>query len=333
MKEILKRLFEHKTLSQQESKELLLQLASGAFNPLQVASFLTVYRMRSLTVSELSGFRQAMLELSLQLNIPGDDLVDLCGTGGDHKNTFNISTLAAFVVAGAGFKVAKHGNYGVSSHCGSSNVLEALGLRFTNNQELLKRDLETANICILHAPLFHPAMKTVAPIRKELAVPTFFNFLGPLVNPLRPKSQLIGVSTLEVARLYSYLYQQTDCSFVIVSSLDGYDEISMTAPFKIIRPSGEEIISPETLGFKRIAPHSLAGGSDVAEALGIFRRILDGKGSTAQRQVLLANASFAILACRPKLSFAEAYELSSQSLDSGRAGQCLQTLLKNAEGR
>ena len=234
MKEILNHLFDHKTLSKETSRQVFLDITQGLANPSQIAAFLTVFMMRSITVEELEGFRDAMLELCIATDLSQYNPIDLCGTGGDGKDTFNISTIASFVVAGAGVKVAKHGNYGVSSLCGSSNIMEHFGYKFTNDKDILKRQIEEAGICIMHAPLFHPAMKQVAPIRKDLAVKTFFNMLGPMVNPAFPKNQLVGVFSLELARLYGYLYQKSGKNFVILHTMDGCDEISLTSPFKMI---------------------------------------------------------------------------------------------------
>ena len=259
MKQILNHLFENKTFTREQSKEILIEIARGKYNNSQMAAFMTAYCMRSITVNELEGFRDAMLELCLPVNLETRDLIDLCGTGGDGKDTFNISTLASFIVAGAGYKVAKHGNYGVSSGCGSSNVMEFLGYQFTNDVDKLKHNVESANICFLHAPLFHPAMKTVAPIRKELGVKTFFNMLGPMVNPAKPKNQLVGVFNLELARIYAYLYQKSDVKYTILNALDGYDEISLTCDFKTFSADGEKINSIESLGFEKLNPAQILG--------------------------------------------------------------------------
>src|ERR1700744_4079313 len=282
MKAILNHLFEHKTFSREQSKEILTQIAQGKYNNSQMAAFMTAYCMRSITVNELEGFRDAMLELCLPVDLETDELVDLCGTGGDGKNTFNISTLASFVVAGAGYKVAKHGNYGVSSGSGSSNVMEHLGYVFTNDEDKLKKSVHTANICFLHAPLFHPAMKTVAPIRRELGIKTFFNMLGPLVNPAEPHNQLVGVFNLELARVYAYLYQKSDVKYTIVNALDGYDEISLTGDFKTFSAEGEKINSIESLGFEKVTTAQIAGGSTVKESADIFMTVLTGEATAAQ---------------------------------------------------
>src|SRR5471030_1553965 len=258
-----------------------------------MAAFMTAYCMRSITVNELEGFRDAMLDLCLPINLETDELIDLCGTGGDGKDTFNISTLASFVVAGAGYKVAKHGNYGVSSGCGSSNVMEFLGYQFTNDTDVLKKNIDKANICFFHAPLFHPAMKTVAPIRRELGVKTFFNMLGPLVNPAKPKNQLVGVFNLELARVYAYLYQKSAIKYTILNALDGYDEVSLTCDFKTFSAEGEKINSIESLGFERLNPTEILGGASVGESAGIFMQVLNGEATTAQNNVVLANAALA----------------------------------------
>src|SRR5687768_11158876 len=228
MKEILQQLFEQKALTKEAAYNVLVDLGQGRFNQSEMAAFLTVFLMRNITVHELEGFRDALLELCIKPDLGTHEVIDLCGTGGDGKDTFNISTLASFVVAGAGHKVAKHGNYGVSSGCGSSNVMEYLGYTFTNEQDVLRRSLDQAGICFIHAPLFNPAMKTVAPIRKELGVKTFFNMLGPMVNPAQPKNQIVGVFSLELARLYAYLYQDTDKNYTILHAVDGFDEVSLT---------------------------------------------------------------------------------------------------------
>ena len=233
MKKILNRLTQYETLTEKESRNIIIEISEGKLNTSEISSFLTIFMIRNITIEELNGFRKALIELSLKIDLNEFDPIDLCGTGGDEKDTFNISTLASFVTAGSGVKVAKHGNYGVSSSCGSSNVLEHLGLKFNNDSDKIKRAVDKANICFLHAPLFHPAMKNVAPVRKELGLKTFFNMLGPMVNPSMPKKQIVGVYSLELARIYNYLYQTTDINYNIIHSIDGYDEISLTKGTKI----------------------------------------------------------------------------------------------------
>ncbi|MCF8317346.1 MAG: anthranilate phosphoribosyltransferase [Haliscomenobacter sp.] len=327
MKKILNHLFEHKTFSREESKEILTNITLGKYNASQMAAFMAAYCMRSITVEELEGFRDGMLELCLKTDLSDYELIDLCGTGGDGKDTFNISTLASFVVAGAGYKVSKHGNYGVSSGCGSSNVMEYLGYKFRNDIDHLKKSLDDAGICFLHAPLFHAAMKTVAPIRKELGVKTFFNMLGPLVNPARPKYQMVGVFSLELARLYAYLYQKSKTGYTIVHALEGYDEISLTCDFKTFSPAGEHIHSISDLGFEKIDPAKIGGGSTVQESAEIFKSVLDGEGSTEQNNVVLCNAAVAIRTIKPEKSFADCFYEAEESLNSGMALRSFNRLL------
>jgi anthranilate phosphoribosyltransferase len=329
MKQILNHLFENKTLTRNQAKDILTLISQGTFNNSQMAAFMTAYCMRNITVPELEGFRDAMLELCLPVNLGTNDLIDLCGTGGDGKDTFNISTLASFVVAGAGYKVAKHGNYGVSSGCGSSNVMEYLGYQFTNDIDLLKKNLEEANICFLHAPLFHPAMKTVAPIRRELGVKTFFNMLGPMVNPAKPKNQMVGVYNLELARMYAYLYQRTDKKYTILNALEGYDEISLTCDFKTFTPEGEQLNTLKSIGFDRLDPALIAGGSTVSESAGIFMQVLSGEATAAQTNVVLANAAVAIRTIHPERSFGDCFYEAEQSLLSKKALKSFNTLVKH----
>jgi anthranilate phosphoribosyltransferase len=330
MKEILNHLFEHKTLSKSEATEILKNIALGKYNSSQIAAFMTVYLMRSITVEELEGFRDAMLDLCIRLDLDAYNPIDLCGTGGDGKNTFNISTLASFVVAGAGQAVAKHGNYGVSSTCGSSNVLEYFGIKFTNDKDAIHKQLDEANICILHAPLFHPALKNVAPIRRELGVKTFFNMLGPMVNPAFPKNQMVGVFSLELARLYAYLYQQTDKNFSIIHTLDGYDEISLTGDFKVFSRGEEALKQPEQLHAERLHLEQIYGGDTVAESAEIFIKVLNNEGSKAQKAVVVANAAMALQTAQPTKSIAECIDLANESLESQKAKKAFEKLQKVA---
>lgn len=329
MKKILNHLFEHKTFTREQSKEILTAIAQGKYNNSQMAAFMTAYCMRSITVTELEGFRDAMLELCLPIDLETGELIDLCGTGGDGKDTFNISTLASFVVAGAGYKVAKHGNYGVSSGCGSSNVMEFLGYQFTNNTDKLKTSINDANICFLHAPLFHPAMKTVAPIRKELGVKTFFNMLGPLVNPAKPQNQLVGVFNLELARVYAYLYQKSNARYTIVNALDGYDEVSLTCDFKTFSAEGEKINNIEALGFELLEPSQILGGNSVKESADIFMTVLNGNATAAQNNVVLCNAALAIKTITPTKSFADSFYEAEEALISKKALKSFKTLVEN----
>jgi len=283
--------------------------------------------MRSITLEELKGFRDALLELCIPIDLKDFDAIDLCGTGGDGKDTFNISTLSSFVTAGAGVKVSKHGNYGVSSACGSSNVMEYLGIKFSNDEDLLKHSIDKAGICVLHAPLFHLAMKYVAPIRRELGVKTFFNMLGPMVNPSFPKNQMVGVFNLELLRLYGYLYQNTDKNYSIVHALDGYDEISLTGKTKVISNHSETMFSPEDLGVSLIEQSAIFGGNSVEDAAKIFMTVITGNGTEAQNNVVCANAGLAI-ATSKQMEHKEGFEMAKESLLSGKAKQSLDKLIE-----
>lgn len=328
MKQILNKLFEHQKLSQAEAKQVLIEIAAEKYNAAHMAAFMTVFMMRPITVAELAGFREALLELAVRIDLSDFNTIDLCGTGGDGKNTFNISTLTSFIVAGTGNKVAKHGNYSVSSASGSSNMLEFLGYKFTNDESVLKSQLEKANICFLHAPLFHPAMKAVGPVRKELGLKTFFNMLGPLVNPSQPQNQLVGVFNLEVARTYNYMLQGTDLNYGVLYALDGYDEISLTSPFKLFTKESERTISPEELGLKKLQQSEIFGGNSVPEAAAIFKNIIDGKGTEAQNNVVLANAAFALKTFDAKISFENAFEQAKDSLLGLKAKKSLELIVQ-----
>ncbi|TAE41680.1 MAG: anthranilate phosphoribosyltransferase [Runella slithyformis] len=329
MKNLLNHLLNQQTLSYDTAKETLLQIGRGEHNAAQIASFLTVFSLRGITVEELQGFRDAMIELCLSVDLQEFEAMDVCGTGGDGKDTFNISTLSAFVVAGAGQRVAKHGNHGVSSAVGSSTVLEYLGYQFTNDHDKLRRQLDTAGVCYLHAPLFHPAMKHVAPIRKELGIRTFFNMLGPLTNPARPKKQMVGVFNLDLMRLYAYLYQQSDHRFLIVHALDGYDEVSLTGDFKIITPLQEQILSPNQLGLGTFAAHQLHGGDTLAESARIFENVLNNQATLAQTEAVLANSALALHAANPSLALLDAVAAARESLESKRALACFTKFITN----
>lgn len=327
MKTILHELIDHQALRQETAREVLVELASGKYNPSQMTSFMTVYMMRPITVDELRGFRDAMLELCVPVNFDAP-VMDVCGTGGDGKNTFNISTLSSFVVAAAGQPVAKHGNYGVSSACGSSNVLEYFGYTFTNSIDTLRRSLDAANICFMHAPLFHPAMKNVAPIRKELGVKTFFNMLGPMVNPAFPSRQLVGVFSLELARQYGYLYQQTNKQFVILHALDGYDEVSLTGKFKVFSNTGEQLLEPADLGLPTLHASAIRGGDTVEASAAIFLQVLEGKGTEEQNAAVIANAAMALYAVAPHKGLPHAVDQARESLLSGKAYTSFKKLLE-----
>lgn len=327
MKEILSYLFEKNILTKEEAKETLTKIGKGLFSEPEIASFLTVYLMRKITPRELAGFREALLELCIPVELDDMNTIDVCGTGGDEKNTFNISTLTAFVLAGAGEKVVKHGNYGVSSSCGSSNILEYFGYSFSNDQDKIRKEIEEANICYMHAPFFHPAMKHVGPVRKSLKLKTFFNLLGPMVNPGKPKNQIIGVFNEEVMELYNQVYKETGMNYYILYSLDGYDEISLTGDFKAVSASESKVYKPGDLGFKTIHPEDISGGITVIESAEIFSNVLAGKGTKAQVNVVAANAAFAIKCIHPEKSIDDCLTIAVESIESGKAGQALKKLI------
>ena len=329
MKNLLKDLYNHKIMSKDESKAALISLTDGSANSSQISSFLTVFLMRDITSQELDGFREAMIELSLDIDIDGDELIDLCGTGGDGKDTFNISTISSFVVAGAGIKVAKHGNYGVSSSCGSSNIISHLGHEFSNDISSLKYSLDKSNICFLHAPLFHPSLKNISPVRIELGVKTFFNMLGPMVNPIQPKSQLVGVFNSNIFRLYSHIYSKTNKSYCIVHSIDGYDEVSLTGSFKLFSNNQDLMLEPKDLGFNVIDSVKLSGGKNIKESSKIFLDILKNKGTSEQVDAVLANSGLAIYCAKKLNSIKDGIEIARESLESGKAYNCLKLFIEN----
>ena len=329
MKDTLRYLFDHKTLGKEDAKLILRNMAEGKYNDSEIAAFISVYLMRSITVEELSGFRDALLELCNPVDLTEFNTIDVCGTGGDEKNTFNISTLTSFLVAGAGEKVAKHGNYSVSSACGSSNVLEYYGYTFSNQTDRLKREIDRYNICFLHAPLFNPAMKNVAPVRRSLRIKTFFNMLGPMVNPAFPKNQLVGVFSLDVARLYNYLYQESDKQYCIIHSLDGYDEISLTGEFKALTRQTERSFCPEELGFQKVSATDIYGGSTVEEASAVFLQILEGRGSQAQNDVVVANAALALFSMDESQGLENCIGRARESLESGVALNTFKNLVES----
>ena len=326
MKKILEKLFDHNYLEYEESKKVLKEISSKKYNNSQVASFLTVFKMRNPSVQEIEGFRDALLDLCVKIDLSSDfETIDLCGTGGDGKNTFNISTISSFVVAGAGYKVTKHGNYGVSSSCGSSDVLQQLGIKLSNDDGYLKKCLDKGNFCYLHAPLFHPAMKNVAGVRKELEFKTFFNILGPLVNPLQPKNQLCGVYNLEISRLYGYVFENSKKKYSILYSLDGYDEISLTSDFMKISRNDSTINSPDYFGFNKINPDEIKGGESIKDSASIFTKILENEATKSQTDVVLANSAIAIQTITSK-TIDECLSIAKQSIDSGSALNCLKKI-------
>ena len=319
MNNILEKLTSGITLSRIEAKEILMDITDEKFPQVQVASFMTIFMMRPITADELNGFREALLEKAVKIDLGTVNAIDLCGTGGDGKNTFNISTIASLVVAAAGYKVIKHGNYGISSSCGSSDILDACGYPLTSDESTLRKQLEESNFCYLHAPLFHPSLKSVAPIRKDLALKSFFNMLGPLVNPAQPKFQVTGVYSMRVAELYHPILSEIRDTFTIIHSTDGYDEISLTADFHAIERLEAEEISPESIGFTRLNPADLAGGETIDEAKEIFLSILAGKGTDAQNSAVIVNAATAINTIEGLNDFQSALAKAKATLLSGKA--------------
>ncbi|MFT4205301.1 MAG: anthranilate phosphoribosyltransferase [Chitinophagaceae bacterium] len=328
MKEILHQLFAYKILSREDAKSILIRISKGEFSEYEITAFMTAIRMRSLSTDELEGFVDALLELAVKVDLGTHDVIDIVGTGGDGKNTFNISTLSSFVVAGAGQKVVKQGNYAATSVSGSSDVLQNLGYKFKNDSDTLSKEVDEAGICFLHAPLFHPALKTVAPIRRQLGFRTFFNLLGPLVNPARPQYQLLGVYSLEAERLYSYYLQRSGKGFAVVFSLDGYDEISLTGDTKITTNKGEELLTPKELGRRQVLETDIYGGETAQAAADIFRKIISGQGSEAQNAVVLANSAMALYCTGKYGTYEDAFALAMDSLKSGKALNALKTLLE-----
>lgn len=322
------KLFDHQALSHDEAFELLTAIGRGQYNDAQIAALITAYRMRNITIDELDGFRDALLASRVPVDLRGMEVVDIVGTGGDGKNTFNISTCACFVVAGAGYRVVKHGNGGATSVSGASNVMEQHGVRFTTDNDRLLKSLDECGVMYLHAPLFNPALKAVAGVRRAIGFRSFFNILGPLVNPAKPTHQLLGVSDLPLMRLYTYLYQQTGTQYAVVSSLDGYDEISLTADFKVVTPQEERLYTLREFGLTPASPASLSGGATVEEAAAIFDRVLTGTALDEQTRCVLFNAAFAIRLLNPSLSLADALAAAQESIDSGAALRCFTKFLQ-----
>jgi len=328
MKRVLSSLFEGNSLTRQQAEEILLMIGQNGCSDIEISSFLTVFLMREITPDELTGFRDALLKLCVPVDLSGFDTIDVCGTGGDGKNTFNISTLSAFVLSGAGIRVAKHGNYGVSSPVGSSNVLEYFGYRFSNDVGRLRREIETVGFTFMHAPLFHPAMKYVAPVRRALQAKTFFNLLGPMVNPACPPHQLVGVYSEKVLGLFGQVYQRSGKNFLILHGLDGYDEISLTGAVRIVSNVEEEVVGPADFGFAPVAAADLFGGNSADEAAQIFLRILENRAPAAQKNVVLANAAAGLRCIDPRKSWGECVALATESLESGRALKSFKRLIE-----
>lgn len=319
MKELLYSLYNHNTLSRDEACDILLNIGRQKYDPFQIASFMTVFQMRGITLDELGGFRDALLQTCTSLDLSEYGAVDIVGTGGDNKNTFNISTAASFVVAGAGYPVIKHGNYAATSVSGASNVLEYHGVKFAKDKDSIKRIIDGCGFAYLHAPLFHPIMKEVAPIRKALAVRTFFNMMGPLVNPGLPKRQLLGVYNLKMGRLYNYLFQQDGSDYCIVHSLDGYDEISLTGEFKVFNNTHEQILKTTDVGMVQNKESDLYGGETIKEAAGMFDSVLEVRSTQARKNTVIINAAYAIKTFEKDKSIDECIEIARDSIESKKA--------------
>jgi len=328
MKQILNQLFNHQSLTKQEAAEVMTNIAAGKYNDAQIAAFISVYLMRSIELDEVIGFRNALLELAIPMDLSEFDALDIVGTGGDGKNTFNISTCSCFAVAGAGYKVAKHGNYGATSVSGASNVLEYYGAKFTTDINVIKRSLDQSGFAYLHAPFCNPAMKNVAPVRKNLGVRTFFNVLGPLISPVRPQYQCLGVYSLKMMRLYNYIYQNLGVQYSVVHSLDGYDEISLTDTCKIMTNAGEFVYTPEQLGFSRLKQEELSGGETVDDAARIFINVLDNKATEAQRNAVIINSALAIQTRNPIKPMEQCIAEATESLESGHAKKAFEKFVE-----
>jgi anthranilate phosphoribosyltransferase len=318
MKKILNYLFEYQTLITQQAKEVMTNIGKNIYSDAEIAAFTTVYLMRTITIEELQGFKDALTEMALPVAFE-DDVIDIVGTGGDGKNTFNISTLASFIVAGTGNKVAKHGNYASTSVTGSSNVMEEVGYTFKRENDVLSKELDVANITFLHAPIFHPALKAVGHIRKQLGVRTLFNMMGPLVNPANPTFRMLGVYNAEMGRMYNYVLQKEKGNFSIVNSLDGYDEISLTTDTKVITQNGEKIYTAYELGKRIVSPQDIYGGNSPEDAAKIFLSILKGEGTWAQNAVVLANAAMALHTTQKFNDYETCLNMAVESLESGKA--------------
>jgi anthranilate phosphoribosyltransferase len=326
--QLIDKLINQETLTKAESSELLNNITNGEYNDSQIVVVVTALQMRSVTADELKGFRDALLDMATKINLKVDDCIDVCGTGGDGKNTFNISTITAFVLAAGGYKVVKHGNYGVSSFCGSSTMLEHLGYKFTANEKDLQKQLDETNICFLHAPLFHPCLRRVSTIRKDLGIRTFFNFLGPLVNPIQPNLQLTGVFNLKIARLYKDILTSERKAFSVVHSIDGYDEVSLTAPFKVFSETSEQLIYPEEISKIIVNENDLFGGDDIKQSEKIFRSIVSGKGNAIQNEVIKINTALGIKCFKPEISIKEAQQEAELILKSGKVAEVVENVIK-----
>ncbi len=328
MKQILNKLFDYQSLTSDQASELFRGITQGKYSDAQIASLMTVYLMRNITLEELNGFRSAILEFRKPISFGTHDYIDIVGTGGDGKDTFNISSCSSIVVAASGYKVVKHGNYGATSISGASNVMEQHGVKFTNDQDILKRSFDECNFAYLHAPMFNSAMGAVAAVRRSFGVRSFFNMLGPLINPAEPKNQLLGVYNLAMQRLYCYILQSNDTNFAVVHSLDGYDEISLTSQFKVCTSKGEKIYNPEDLGFAKACQSDLFSGETVEQAAAIFDNVLAGTATAPQSDCVVVNSAYAINVMEPQKSIEECIDIARQTIQSGRAAECMKRFVE-----
>jgi len=319
MKDTLNYLFTGNSLTKEQARDVLTQIAEGKYTDAEIAAFLTVYRMRLVKAEELIGFREALLELCVKVDFSEFDTIDVVGTGGDGKNTFNISTASCFVIAGAGYKVTKHGNYGLSSVSGASNMFEYFGYKFSNDVDKLRREVDEIGICFFHAPLFHPAMKNVGPVRRALKVRTLFNMMGPIINPCLPKNQLVGVSDLQIMDLYNQVFKDGDQSYMLVHALDGYDEVSLTGDTRYIDNGMEDNLSPDDFGFSVLTPEELSGGATIEDAAAIFKNIMNATATEAQMNVVIANAALAIKCMHPGKTLSDCVAEANASLKGKKA--------------
>ncbi|MCQ2266888.1 MAG: anthranilate phosphoribosyltransferase [Bacteroidaceae bacterium] len=319
MKQYLLRLIEGETLQREDTHHIMLNVTKEQYSEHQIAALLMALQTRGVTVDELLGFRDGLLETGKYVNFEDQNTLDIVGTGGDGKNTFNISTCSAFVIAGAGYKVTKHGNGGSTSVSGASNVLQGHGVKFTDNEDTLRRSLDEAGICYFHAPLFAYGMKFVGSTRRALQVPTCFNLLGPLVNPCHPKNSLHGTANQSQLRLYTAVHQKIGDKYGVVTSYDGYDEISLTSGFKMTTNHFEKVFTPKDLGFNYVEPMDIYGGQTAEEAMKIFDSVLEGTCTEAQKNVILANAACGISVMERNLSIEESVAIARESLESGKA--------------
>ena len=329
MKDILNKVLNHEELTRGETRRVLVGITRGEYPNEQITALLTALQMRGITVDELLGFRDGILETGVPAPLDCDRYIDVVGTGGDRKDTFNISTAACFVIAAAGYKVAKHGNYAATSTSGASNVMAQHGVTFTDNIDKLNRSLERCGIVYLHAQLFAKAMKYVAPIRQALPFPTCFNLLGPIVNPARPQCQLLGVATLDQMRLYNNVYRKIGIDYGIVNSIDGYDEISLTGDFKVTTNDYERVFRPEEIGFRHADPAELRAGDSADTAAKIFDNVLEGTATQAQTDVVVANAAFGIQVLEyGKKSIPDCIAAAREAIASGKAMSTLRTFIE-----